>query len=69
MLLLGTSPGRRGAKGVLKIAKDAFPYYGGNIIANFSLPQFRVNFDENEIKDENLSKDLNQKIELFQNAI
>lgn len=69
MLLLGTSPGRRGAKGVLSIAKDAFPYFGGNIIADFSLPQFQHHFGENGITDEQLLKDLNQQIELFQNAI
>jgi len=69
MLLMGTSPGRRGAQGVLKIAKEAFPYFGGSIIADFSLPQFQRNFDENGIKDDQLLSALNQQVELFQKAL
>jgi chromate reductase len=45
MLLMATSPGAGGGGNVLGIAKDAFPFYGGNIKATFSLPSFDVNFD------------------------
>ena len=45
MLLLATSPGGRGGASVLEIAKKAFPFYGGNIKATFSLPSFEANFD------------------------
>ncbi|MEO0340815.1 MAG: NAD(P)H-dependent oxidoreductase, partial [Bacteroidota bacterium] len=66
MLLLGTSPGRRGAKSVLKIATDAFPFYSGNIVASFSLPQFHQNFGESGIQDETLLQTLKEQVAIFQ---
>lgn len=69
MLLMATSPGARGGATVLQTAKAGFPYLGGNIIADFSLPSFYDNFSENGIKDEELDVSLKQKIKLFQEAI
>ena len=62
MLLMATSPGGRGGTNVLEIAKNAFPRYGADIKATFSLPLFDENFDleqhkisnpdfDNQIKD------------------
>jgi NAD(P)H-dependent FMN reductase len=49
MLLMATSPGAKGGSNVLAVSKNAFPFYGGNIKASFSLPSFDDNFDiENE---------------------
>ncbi len=45
MLLMATSPGARGGASVLEIAKNAFPRYGADIKATFSLPSFDANFD------------------------
>ena len=45
MLLMATSPGGRGGANVLEIAKNAFPRYGADIKATFSLPTFDANFD------------------------
>ncbi len=45
MLLMATSPGGRGGKSVLEIAKNSFPRFGANIVATFSLPKFNDNFD------------------------
>lgn len=45
MLLMATSPGRRGGRSVLDIAQNNLPRYGGNIKAEFSLPQFYENFN------------------------
>lgn len=45
MLLLATSPGRRGGQDVLEVAKISLPKYGADIRAVFSLPQFGENFD------------------------
>lgn len=69
MLLLATSPGARGAKGVLETAKSFFPHIGGNIIADFSLPSFYDNFSENKILENELKKELSQKIQLFEHAL
>lgn len=63
MLLMATSPGQRGGASVLEIAESAFPRYGGNIKATFSLPSFGLNFDveNNEISNLELRAEL-QKI-------
>ncbi len=45
MFLMATSPGPRGGLGVLEIAKDRFPRHDANLVATFSLPSFRDNFD------------------------
>ncbi|HTG65158.1 MAG TPA: NAD(P)H-dependent oxidoreductase [Flavobacterium sp.] len=45
MLLMATSPGARGGASSLEIAKNAFPRYGADIKATFSLPSFDANFD------------------------
>lgn len=50
MLLMATSDGARGGARVLEIAQAAFPRYGANIIATFSLPKFYDNFDMENMK-------------------
>ena len=45
MLLMATSPGKRGGATVLEAAKLSLPRYGGNIREIFSLPSFNDNFD------------------------
>lgn len=46
ILLLSTSTGGRGGKGVLEAALDRFPRHGATIIDHFSLPNFNDNFQE-----------------------
>jgi NAD(P)H-dependent FMN reductase len=64
MLLMSTSPGAKGGKAVLEIAKKAFPFYGGNIKASFSLPSFDDNFDikKEQISNVELHKELQKLI-------
>ncbi|KGO90623.1 NADPH-dependent FMN reductase [Flavobacterium suncheonense] len=50
MLLMATSPGGRGGASVLEIAKNAFPRYGANVLATFSLPSFNDTFDVENMK-------------------
>lgn len=66
MLLMATSPGARGGASVLEIAKKAFPFYGGNIKASFSLPSFDANFDVANGKISNPEFD-NQLKEIIKN--
>lgn len=62
ILLLSTSPGKRGGASVMEIAKNYFPRCGGNIKTAFSLPEFYQNFDEDKgILDKKLDAGL-QKI-------
>ena len=69
MLLMATSPGGRGGASVLEIARGRFPYMGGNIVADFSLPSFLTNFSEGNIINKELFADLNSKVELFTKAL
>lgn len=67
MLLMATSPGSRGGASVLEIAKKAFPFYGGNIKAAFSLPSFEANFDvaKGEVSNAELDNQLKEIIKNF----
>ena len=69
MLLMATSPGGRGGATALEIAKGRFPYMGGNIVADFSLPFFGKNFSEYGIVDSELKEALNKEITKFEKAI
>jgi chromate reductase len=67
MLLMATSPGGRGGASVLEIAKNAFPRYGGDIKATFSLPSFNDNFDveKGRISNEELDTQLKEIVKNF----
>jgi len=69
MLLMATSPGGRGGLNALNSTKSIIPHFGGNVVAEFSLPLFHENFSESGIKDEELNKDLNDKINVLQQSI
>ena len=58
MLLMATSPGARGGATVLDIAKGRFQLMGGNIVSDFSLPSFGVNFSEGKITNDELNSEL-----------
>lgn len=45
LILLATSPGGRGASGVLAAAVKSAPYFGGDLKASLSIPDFYENFD------------------------
>ena len=69
MLLLSTSPGVRGGQSVLEIAKSRFPFNGGNIVASMSFPSFNENFQNGEVTDPELKKELMARIEIFEENI
>ncbi len=46
MLLLATSPGKRGASSVLESGRTIFPFHGAQIQGVFSLPSYNENFNE-----------------------
>ena len=59
MLLLATSPGGRGGKSVLEMAKNHLPHQGADIKGSFSLPSFHDNFKlEVGITNEDLKNEL-----------
>lgn len=65
MLLMATSPGARGGATVLEIAKGRFPYMGGNVISQFSLPSFNDNFSDGAITNKELNIQLLNSVDQF----
>lgn len=45
ILLISTSPGKRGGASALEYCKTQFSRFGGQIVDSFSFPQFYENFD------------------------
>lgn len=57
VLLMSTSPGKRGGISSLEIIKNLLPRFGASISATFSLPSFHQNFDtEKGITDSTLAE-------------
>jgi len=71
VLLLSTSPGKRGGLTALEYTGSVLPRFDAEIIARFSLPSFSENLAEekNAINDSTLADQLNSAIELFVNAL
>ncbi|MDC6405860.1 MULTISPECIES: NADPH-dependent FMN reductase [Maribacter] len=45
VLLMATSPGKRGGIGALEVSSALLKRFGAHIVGTFSLPQFKENFD------------------------
>ncbi len=66
VLLMATSPGKRGGIGALGVIEGMLPRMGAEIVSNFSLPSFHTNFDaEKGILDADLANTHKQAIETF----
>jgi NAD(P)H-dependent FMN reductase len=70
VLLMSTSPGKRGGQGSLEIIENLLPRFGANVCATYSLPSFHQNFDtEKGILDEDLSERHRQALNKFLSKI
>ncbi len=71
ILLMSTSPGKRGGVGSLDYAKNVLPRFGAEIIESFSFPSFYDNFsvESNTITDETLLLGLNEVLSTFAHQI
>lgn len=69
MLLMATSPGGQGGASVLTTAKTGFPYMGGNVVADFSLPSFYDHFSNTGITNKELATTLDEKVALFEKSL
>ena len=67
MLLLATSPGPGGASSVLATATTSAPFFDGEVIASFSLPNFYENFDsdQGQISNDDINAQLMTVINQF----
>lgn len=68
MLLLATSPGKRGAQSVLNSAASDYPHRAANVINTYSLPSFKHNFD-NGITDADKARELQEKLQAFESVL
>lgn len=70
VLLMATSPGKRGAQGSLEVTEKLLPRFGAHVSATFSLPSFYENFDsEKGIIDKDLSEIHRQALNEFLSKI
>lgn len=70
VLLMATSPGKRGATSSHEIVKNTLPRFGAEIIATFTLPSFNDNFERGKgILDVDLSKAHQRAVDLFLSKI
>ena len=70
MLLLATSPGGRGAQGVLQLAFQSYSRSNKSSVSQFSLPSFGQNFDpENGITDGELKQLYSSALNEFKAAL
>ncbi|PKV52062.1 NAD(P)H-dependent FMN reductase [Aquimarina sp. MAR_2010_214] len=71
ILLMSTSPGKRGGVSSLEYAKNVFPRFGAEIVESFSFPSFYDNFsiESNTVTDETLLLGLNEVLSTFAHQI
>ncbi len=71
ILLMSTSPGKRGAAGALSYVSSSLPRFGAEIVESFSFPSFYDNFSEasNQVTDETLSLGLQEVLSTFAHKI
>ena len=70
ILLLGTSPGGRGASSVLEMASKRLPFNGGFVHDTFSLPFFVKNFETGiGITNEEKLEEMIRKLDAFEKSL
>lgn len=70
VLLMGTSPGRGGAKNAIAVVEKMLPLFDGTLTASFSLPSFNHTFHlDDGIIDAALAKEHQEVLEQYVNAL
>ncbi|TPN82168.1 NADPH-dependent FMN reductase [Aquimarina algicola] len=71
VLLLSTSPGKRGGLSALEFGKSVLPRFGAEIVGSLSFPSFYDNFSEesNTITDKELLLNIKQVLDIFTKEI
>jgi len=67
ILLLSTSPGKRGAQSALEYTRGVLPRYNGEVVESLSFPSFAANFsvEENKVTNAELASGLDSVIQSF----
>ena len=69
ILLISTSPGKRGAASSLEYTKNIFGRFGGEVIESFSLPSFKDNFQDGKVINEVLDMGIEDVLTTFAHQI
>lgn len=69
ILLISTSPGKRGAASALEYTKGILPRFGGEVIESFSLPSFNDNFKDGEMLNEVLDMGIQDVLTTFSHQL
>lgn len=69
ILLMSTSPGKRGAASALEYTKGMLPRFGGKVIQSFSFPSFKDNFADNRVQNELLEMGIEDVLTTFAHEI
>ncbi|GAA4320262.1 NADPH-dependent FMN reductase [Pontixanthobacter gangjinensis] len=69
ILLISTSPGKRGAKSSLEYTQNIFGRFGGEVIESFSLPSFKDNFEDGKVTNEVLDMGIEDVLTTFAHQI
>lgn len=65
IFLMATAPGNGGGKNVIEVFLKRAPFSGANVIAYFSLPNFKERFEEGQgITDEEKKAEFHEKLEV-----
>jgi chromate reductase, NAD(P)H dehydrogenase (quinone) len=70
MFLMATSPGTRGGQSVLNAASARFPFMGGQVVAQLSLPSFEDHFSVDAgIIEPTLVSRFKEQLKLFEDTL
>ncbi len=69
ILLISTSPGKRGAASALEYTKGILPRFGGEVIESFSLPSFNDNFKDGKMLNEVLDMGVEDVLTTFSHQL
>ena len=69
ILLISTSPGKRGAQSSLEYARNILGRFGGEVIESFSLPSFKDNFQDGKVINEVLDMGIEDVLTTFAHQI
>ncbi|TRO65224.1 NADPH-dependent FMN reductase [Christiangramia sabulilitoris] len=69
ILLMSTSPGKRGAQSSLEYTRNIFGRFGGEVVESFSFPSFKDNFDDGKVINEVLDMGIEDVLTTFAHQI
>ena len=66
LLLLSTSNGKNGGKTNIRFLEDSYKRFSANVSGTYSLPEFKINFQDGKISDGQETEKLKESIAAFE---